>query len=163
MSLTFRYFTKKASSNKSVTLPPPSFRCIKIFSLSRCIENYESKETTSYSKLNNSRRRLSIASDRKSSHSNLMSSSDVDYHNSWAEDVNNTEDDAAVEKEIREEAKRQAIRDEINSRTGRLWTDPWEITEEEWGSGQKLDDLPDWTPGMCSRVSLERVKVHPGK
>jgi hypothetical protein len=25
-----------------------------------------------------------------------------------------------------------------------------------------LDDLPDWTPGLCSRISTERVKIHPG-
>ncbi len=59
--------------------------------------------------------------------------------------------------------RRQAIRDEIDSRTGRLWEDPWALTDEDWSSGKTLDDLPEWTEQICSRISKERVKVHPGK
>ncbi len=61
-----------------------------------------------------------------------------------------------------EEAKRQAVRDELDSRTGRLWTDRWEITDDDWSSGVTFEELPDWSETICSRVSLERVQVHPG-
>ena len=52
---------------------------------------------------------------------------------------------------------------DANSRKGRLWQDPWELTDDDWGSGKAYDDLPDWTEELCSRVSLERVKVFPGE
>jgi hypothetical protein len=72
---------------------------------------------------------------------------------------------AGAEDEIEEieEMKRQAVRDEIDSRKGRLWEDRWALTDEDWSSGKSFDDLPDWTEEICSRVSRERVKVHPGE
>jgi len=72
----------------------------------------------------------------------------------------NESSDDADERDAKEEARRQAIRDEIDSRKGRLWSDPMEITDEDWASGKKLDDLPDWSKELCSRVSLERIRVH---
>ena len=65
----------------------------------------------------------------------------------------NTDD--ADERAAKEEAKRQAVRDEIDYRTGRLWTDHRDITEDEWVSGKKLDDLREWSRKLCSRkISL---------
>jgi hypothetical protein len=60
-----------------------------------------------------------------------------------------------------EEAQQQ--RDELDAKTGRLWSDPWEITDEDWANKRTYEDLPDWRPDMCSRISKERVKVHPGE
>jgi hypothetical protein len=65
------------------------------------------------------------------------------------------------EAEERDAARRQAIRDELDTRKGRLWEDPWALTDDDWSSGKSFDDLPDWTEQICSRVSLERVNVHP--
>lgn len=65
--------------------------------------------------------------------------------------------------EEEEELKRQQqVRDALDERKGRGWSDPWEITEEEFMQCRVLDDLPDWAPGLCSRISMERVKIHPG-
>lgn len=73
------------------------------------------------------------------------------------------DEDEAYGAEEAEFLRRKAIRDEINSRTGRLWTDRLELTDDDWAAGKALDDLPDWTEEICSRVSRERVQVHPGK
>lgn len=73
-------------------------------------------------------------------------------------------DDDDEDKEwAEEEERRQQIRNELDQRKGRGWSDPWEITDEDWMQRRVLEDLPDWTPAMCSRISAERVKVHPGK
>lgn len=73
------------------------------------------------------------------------------------------EDDADEEDDEKEEERRQQqVRDELDDRKGRGWSDPWEITDEDFMQRRVLDDLPNWTPGLCSRVSLERVKIHPG-
>ena len=52
-----------------------------------------------------------------------------------------------------DEKRREVIRKEIDSRSGRLWEDPWEITDADWSSGRSYDDLPDWTEEICSRVN----------
>lgn len=62
-----------------------------------------------------------------------------------------------------EEARKQAIRDGLDAKTGRLWEDRWSLTDEDWSTGKAFDDLPDWNEEICSRVSRERVRVHPGK
>lgn len=82
--------------------------------------------------------------------------------------VDNEEERLANEAErlAAEEKRRQqqqAIRDELDSRQGRLWSDPWELKEEDWSTPTKFDDLPEWDPSITSRISLERVKLHPGK
>jgi hypothetical protein len=59
--------------------------------------------------------------------------------------------------------KQEEIQRELDSRTGRVWKDPWEIEEEQWMGTASLDDLPDWSPEFVSRISQERVKLHPGK
>lgn len=73
------------------------------------------------------------------------------------------DDEERIRQDLEEERKAQAIRDELDRRTGRGWTDDWTITDEDWFAGRKLDDLPDWSPELCSRMSLERVKVVDGK
>jgi len=56
--------------------------------------------------------------------------------------------------------KRQAeIKAELDNRTGRLWTDNWIITDEEWMTDTHFDDIEDWKPTNATRVSLEKVKV----
>lgn len=78
--------------------------------------------------------------------------------------IDDEEIETEEQKEDRKgEERRQKIRDELDTRTGRLWTDEWEITDEEWSTKRTSADLPDWTPDMCSRISLERIKIHPGK
>lgn len=65
------------------------------------------------------------------------------------------------EKEAKEMEARDEIQRELDSRTGRLWQDPYEIKDEDYGSALTLDELPSWSTELCSRVSKERVKVHP--
>ena len=74
-------------------------------------------------------------------------------------DQDEDEDDEEEEEEMR---RRQQVRDELDQRKGRGWSDPWEITDEDCMQRRVYDDLPDWTPALCSRISMERVKVHPG-
>ncbi|KAG7368608.1 mitochondrial ribosomal death-associated protein 3 [Nitzschia inconspicua] len=57
--------------------------------------------------------------------------------------------------------KQEEIQRELDSRTGRPWQDPWAIKEEQWMSSATYDDMPDWTPDQVSRISQERVQVHP--
>ena len=57
--------------------------------------------------------------------------------------------------------KQVEIQRELDSRTGRGWTDPWHISEEQWMSLQTADDLPGWSSEFVSRISQERVKVYP--
>ncbi len=74
------------------------------------------------------------------------------------DDDNDEEDDARMDAEY--QRKQEAIRKELDSRTGRGWTDPWHISEEQWMSLQTADDLPGWSPEFVSRISQERVKIH---
>lgn len=79
------------------------------------------------------------------------------------DDGDDADEEERIRMDLEKERKAQAVRDELDRRTGRLWTDDWEITEDDWFAGKKFDDLPDWSPEMCSRVSLERVKVLEGR
>ena len=95
----------------------------------------------------------------------LKTSDDMDFYDSLTDEFQFDDDDVDEEMtEREEEKKRQAVRDELDSRTGRLWSDPWEITDEDWmSSSTTIESLPDWTPDVVSRISKERVKLHPGK
>jgi hypothetical protein len=73
------------------------------------------------------------------------------------------DEDGRLRADLEEERKAQTVRDELDRRTGRLWTDEWEITDQDWHDGKKWDDIPDWTPELCSRISKERVKVLEGE
>uniref|UniRef100_A0A7S2XP72 Small ribosomal subunit protein mS29 n=1 Tax=Attheya septentrionalis TaxID=420275 RepID=A0A7S2XP72_9STRA len=71
-----------------------------------------------------------------------------------------TYDQEEMESIKREKAASQK-RDELDKKTGRGWTDPWEIKDEDWMEGKCFDDFEEWNPSMASRISLERVQVHP--
>lgn len=67
------------------------------------------------------------------------------------------------EKEQEERAERQAeIREELDQKKGRLWTDPWNL-DETISARPSFDDLPEWSPNYVSRISQDRVKVLPQK
>eukprot|EP00557_Chaetoceros_sp_GSL56_P010425 CAMPEP_0176480098 /NCGR_PEP_ID=MMETSP0200_2-20121128/2095_1 /TAXON_ID=947934 /ORGANISM="Chaetoceros sp., Strain GSL56" /LENGTH=702 /DNA_ID=CAMNT_0017876193 /DNA_START=85 /DNA_END=2193 /DNA_ORIENTATION=- len=91
---------------------------------------------------------------------NFKTSEDMDFYDPLTVNYYPAQEDEDENEEI-EVARRQAIRDEIDSRTGRLWKDRWELTDEDWSSGKSFDDLPVWTEELCSRVSRERVVVYP--
>ena len=98
----------------------------------------------------------------------LKTSDDMDFYDSLTDDFqfddDEEEDDGMLKQEEEEEKKRQAVRDELDSRTGRLWSDPWEITDEDWmSSSTTIDSLPDWTEDVVSRISKEKVKLYAGK
>ena len=59
-------------------------------------------------------------------------------------------------------ARQQQIKEELDQRTGRLWTDEWIISEEEWLSNKSWDDIEEWKPQLATRKSLESVKVFEG-
>ena len=114
--------------------------------------------------LNNSHDRLDSNMD---GNINMKTAQDMEFYDALTDDYNyypaeSNDEPSSDEVEEMEEMKRQAVRDEIDSRKGRLWTDRWELTDDDWASGKVLDDLPDWTEEICSRVSRERVQVHPG-
>jgi len=88
---------------------------------------------------------------------------DMDFFNDLTDDYFPVDEEDSDEAEEIEEKRMQAVRDEIDSRTGRLWKDRLELTDEDWSSGKSFDDLPDWSEELCSRVSLERVQVYAGE
>lgn len=88
---------------------------------------------------------------------------DMDFYDVLTDEYFPSNDVDELKEAEAEEARRQTIRDEIDSRKGRLWQDPWEITDDDWASGKSYEDLPDWSEELCSRISLERVKVFDGE
>lgn len=107
----------------------------------------------------NQRRHYSSTKNSMSSSQDMdMYFDDIDIGITGASASTITEEE---EQEEREMARRKAISDELDSRTGRLWEDDYAITDDDWSAGRSYDDLPDWSEKLCSRVSLERVKIHP--
>ena len=47
----------------------------------------------------------------------------------------------------------------FEKRTGRLYDDPFEISDELFATTMTIDDLPDWTPSVVSRVANEMISV----
>ena len=90
----------------------------------------------------------------------LFSASATDFYDELAEEDVEHEDEHDDEEYRR---KQEEIQKELDSRTGTVWTDPWEVTEQQWMSSTTVDDLPDWSPEYVSRISQERVKIHPGR
>lgn len=92
-----------------------------------------------------------------------VSAADMEFYNQMMEEDSDDEesDEAIANEEFRR--KQEEIQRELDTRTGRPWKDPWEITEEQWMSTATLDDLPSWSPEFVSRISQERVKLHPGR
>jgi hypothetical protein len=90
----------------------------------------------------------------------LFSASAAEFYDELAEEEDDVEEDYDDEEYRR---KQEAIQKELDSRTGLVWSDPWEVSEEQWMSSTTIDDLPDWSPEYVSRISQERVKIHPGR
>jgi hypothetical protein len=61
-----------------------------------------------------------------------------------------------------EERRRVELYKEIDNMKGRGFTDPWDL-EDLMNSKTTYADLPDWSPALVSRLSQERVKIHPDK
>jgi hypothetical protein len=90
----------------------------------------------------------------------LFSASAMDFYDELAEEEVEDEHEHDDEEYRR---KQEEIQKELDSRTGLVWTDPWEVSEEQWMSSTTVEDLPDWSPEYVSRISQERVKIHPGR
>jgi hypothetical protein len=93
-----------------------------------------------------------------------FSASDMDFYNELPDDFDDEDDEdeaARLDEDYRR--KQEEIQRELDTRTGRPWTDPWKITEEQWMSTTTYEDLTDWSPEYVSRISQERVKIHPGR
>lgn len=88
---------------------------------------------------------------------------DMDYYDPLAEEYYPADEEDTEETDEVEETKRQAVRDKLDTKTGRLWEDRLEFTDEDWSTGKSFEDLADWSEEICSRVSRDRVKVHPGE
>lgn len=98
----------------------------------------------------------------KKKEAKAFSSSDMEFYSANDFDDEDEEDEATrVNEEYRR--KQEEIQRELDTRTGRPWKDPWEITEDQWMSTTTFDDLPDFSPEYVSRISQERIKVHPGR
>ncbi|KAL7553952.1 hypothetical protein ACHAWF_017878 [Thalassiosira exigua] len=59
-------------------------------------------------------------------------------------------------------ARQARIKDELSSRRGRLWTDEWIITDDEWLTHQTYDEIEEWRPESATRVSAESVRAFEG-
>jgi len=59
-------------------------------------------------------------------------------------------------------AKQEVINEELDKRTGRLWTDEWIISDEEWMADEGFEDIEEWRPTNATRKSMENVKVFEG-
>lgn len=93
----------------------------------------------------------------------FKASEDMDFYDPLAEEYYPADEEDTEETDEVEEAKRQAVRDELDTKSGRLWEDRWEFTDEDWSTGKSFEDLADWSEEICSRVSRDRVKVYPGE
>mmetsp|Transcript_38700 Transcript_38700/g.93554 ORF Transcript_38700/g.93554 Transcript_38700/m.93554 type:complete len:654 (-) Transcript_38700:146-2107(-) len=89
-----------------------------------------------------------------------ISATDMEFYSQLVDDDSDNEDDEDALLTEEYKRKQEAIQQELDSRTGRVWKDPWEISEEQWMSTASYDDLPQWTPEFVSRVSQERVNIH---
>ena len=109
--------------------------------------------------------------EQQQSQARSQSATDMEFYNQFANDAfdddgeddddDDDDDNALYDKEYRR--KQEEIQRELDSRTGRPWTDPWEISEEQWMSATSTSmELPDWSPEYVSRISQERVKIHSG-
>lgn len=88
------------------------------------------------------------------------SATEMEFFSQLADDLDEEEEENE-RMNAEYQRKQEEIRKELDSRTGRGWSDPWHISEEQWMSLQTADDLPDWAPEFVSRISQERVQVYP--
>ncbi|KAL7500669.1 hypothetical protein ACHAWT_008524 [Skeletonema menzelii] len=89
----------------------------------------------------------------------LFDSSDFGK-SSDGDDKDDMDEDAVADAAFH--ARQQKIKEELDKRTGRLWTDEWIISDEEWLSNKTWDDIEVWKPQLATRKSLESVKVFEG-
>eukprot|EP00934_Nitzschia_sp_Nitz4_P004956 Nitzschia sp. Nitz4//scaffold43_size134323//34206//36244//NITZ4_003287-RA/size134323-augustus-gene-0.218-mRNA-1//1//CDS//3329551912//4946//frame0 len=102
------------------------------------------------------------AANKEKKLSKNLSASEMEFYTQLEDEFDDDEDEDEEAKANAEyRRKQQEIHRELDSRTGRGWTDPWEITQEQWTTSQTIDDLPDWSPEFVSRISQERVQVYP--
>jgi small subunit ribosomal protein S29 len=87
---------------------------------------------------------------------------DLDYYEKWEEgdELYDEEEEAAAERE--RFLLQQEIKEELENKTGRLWSDPWDL-ENLLTQRIRYEDLPDWSPDKVSRISQERVQIHRDK
>jgi hypothetical protein len=73
-------------------------------------------------------------------------------------------DDMVIDDDGREEERlrKEELKEEIDAKKGRGWTDPWDL-QEIYESKVDFEQLPDWSPSLVSRISQERVQIHPDK
>jgi hypothetical protein len=73
-------------------------------------------------------------------------------------------DDLTYDDDGREEERlrKEEVKEEIAAKKGRGWTDPWDL-QEMYESKIDYEQLPDWAPSLVSRISQERVQIHPDK
>lgn len=90
----------------------------------------------------------------------LFGSSDFGKGSSDGGDDDEMDEDAISDAAFH--ARQQQIKEELDQRTGRLWTDEWIIPEEEWLANKTWDDIEEWKPQLATRKSLESVKVFEG-
>lgn len=71
-------------------------------------------------------------------------------------------DDVVYDEDGKEQEKLriEELKEEIEAKKGRGWTDPWDL-KEMYESKVDYDQLPDWSPSLVSRISQERVQLHP--
>jgi len=84
-------------------------------------------------------------------------SGDGDYDGS----ADNEDSDENIEDD-KEWSRRMEQKKVFAEKTGRGWDDTWEIPEV-LSSTLNYEDLPDWEPKYVSKISLERVQLHPDK
>jgi hypothetical protein len=72
------------------------------------------------------------------------------------------EDDAQTAADKEKALRKKELMEELDNKTGRGWTDPWDLADM-MHSGERVADLPDWSPSLVSRISQERVKIHPDR
>ena len=86
----------------------------------------------------------------------------VDGDNDEFNNSNNNDDDDEQTKADKEYALQQlAINNELDKRTGRLWTDDWIISDEEWMTDETYDDIEEWQVNkFTTRKALENVRVY---
>jgi hypothetical protein len=68
-------------------------------------------------------------------------------------------DDDGEQGELSYSEKQYQMRQALLAQRGRLWSDPLEITDQDFTKSVWWDDIPDWSPDVVSSISLERVKV----
>lgn len=85
---------------------------------------------------------------------------DSEYNDNDDDDADNMDQQSIADAAFHE--RQQKIKDELDQRTGRLWTDEWIISEEEWLANKTWDDIEEWKPELATRKSLESVKVFDG-